>query len=1815
MRLLTHAIHGFSKPSPESKSGLETRTAAINIAPVSHGHYDIEEIKNDALWLSKEVGLDEIEALRITIVEWQIRPRNRLREGLSETERTILHDAIGDISSPGPLNRYLDVSAGHEPSESFLSVESRRTRLLSIYLEERRSLLGTYEKLVCISLNEKAVREMTKTVPNGEGTFSDIGKLIKTLGGSIFVGSTNSTTGKGLESHVDSCIEAMQSRLDSLEHGNSWQKPKKDAEGIERNWFSTTIHELIVLSDLLFLNLRSSRRIAKSSTVLRWFQMVSKYDFFTGFQGQSEEQEHLVSLLQLSAATTSAAVLDPLTAVSYLLENQVQIQVEQDTSENIIYFFDRNNIGEIQEIFLTFARACIPLASPAVFAWGVVLYTIRELGLSVKEIREGQHVQKALEQGTKNEHQQSRRLSSSSLGSTQQSIYEDVVDQVRAVSLGEDPVEFLTQSAIDGCHVFDIIANIATTPPPGTSSPLPSWRNMALLDLVKVSYDSIGYTPEIVTATLAILDGDYQGGVYSQISESISQSAWRADLASAFMSDEFLMANIFDTSMARFPYEALPFLKFCRALAPAARRDKVDNLAVTERLTSLSTFTQVVPPGFSGYRTIREEENANLVCLEQSLEIYALPDAMLLLGDAMESTEAHDMHRIPNGAMGQVISDSKPTVIMWYHNYSGLGFLGKCLQLYQNGREVDFMSQSDPSNAIALAIIQLFTSLVNTTNQEDTCNLLEEASNGLDRNSDIVLVIFEILEQQVQELRYTRAAEGALSTVGACVEFLSAVITTLPGKVWPLLARSGFLNLNGTGSLLLTVLAIEASSATISLLETSVDLYSKLLEDAISHLISQRQNSRPKEHRRLPPMTDAGAPTHVMTKVLLALTQVMAEVYDSLTSWRFKSVTYQAQIRTQITRAFRNLLNYGFGIDDNNHLAEKLSPIISMAATYVLDYLRPDSPSDTNLAGVIQVLADGLQELDALHQETFFQTQVEQTEQSLWLCYDLIRVARLKHTVTFLERHLCRIFPVLIRLYEMHARYQIPCLKVMSELVAIGSISESDSSSLLSFLGVESSRSLLEMLSTLDTHHSDTVLFVSIWEFLTSLLSVRQQWFAIYLLTGSSPKEKVKDARSDGTPQRTAIRGKAFLTMALDDLSHIETVEGERATAMLSFVCRAQENWPWATSSLQSHPDFFSGIMSYIGKLNVKQGSTLEQCYRYKIAARVAELSTVYLHYARSNRDYSIIMKMLPAFKWYTKHAVETPAYNSSLHANIRKNLASRYPSCSILNFKKTAFSSPKYGADFFYDTRIAQKMLSFDPSWKGTARNPGFAHEFKLANLNLSLVDSQLLLLHSFKALCIEHSAFFVRSREAQKLMAQIVRNCLAANTQICPAENLFDLLFETRVELALGLLQRLVDVKAKGSEFTTLLVIAWETTRFRNGSYDAAISSNDLAYYRSCLATLLLCIQLHAEKHQKPQQSITGQTSQASTRSIILEVLSNIVAQGLGQISSALYDQAQPPRSGPGVSNAGSTSEVSLRDFSLLLSILQTSIRVPVVAQTVSQVSSVFISSDILSSSLRLYSWSHCLTPPNVDPVYSSYALSFLVALSSLPPVAEELGVEGVISHLGTSRITLTLQNTPGGVRPFQPTHGPSQYPHQQRLYAVWSEGILPLCLNLLQSMGRPMAGEIATFLNRFPEQLGRASIAFAYNAASKDPSAGAVSLSLAREATALALISHVLSSYRIAGPSAGVDSFSIPILTRYDEPENKKALKADVEELLSRKAFLRSRMVATSEKELLWAKSKMDKTRDGEGESVLEAKIAAELKNALVCFKGNDSGEGES
>jgi nuclear pore complex protein Nup188 len=136
LELLAHPFKAFLAPSQQSKATFETKTSAINVTPSSNTRYDIKEVKEDALWLSNEAKIDEVAALRIVLEECQDRPSAQLLGRLSNEELASIQEAAG--TSQASMALLLDPDA---IQEDFDSPKSRRQRILSTYLSERRNLL------------------------------------------------------------------------------------------------------------------------------------------------------------------------------------------------------------------------------------------------------------------------------------------------------------------------------------------------------------------------------------------------------------------------------------------------------------------------------------------------------------------------------------------------------------------------------------------------------------------------------------------------------------------------------------------------------------------------------------------------------------------------------------------------------------------------------------------------------------------------------------------------------------------------------------------------------------------------------------------------------------------------------------------------------------------------------------------------------------------------------------------------------------------------------------------------------------------------------------------------------------------------------------------------------------------------------------------------------------------------------------------------------------------------------------------------------------------------------------------------------------------------------------------------------------------------------------------------------------------------------------------------------------------------------------------------------------------------------------------
>ena len=907
---------------------------------------------------------------------------------------------------------------------------------------------------------------------------------------------------------------------------------------------------------------------------------------------------------------------------------------------------------------------------------------------------------------------------------SEQSLYEELIDRARTpMCTVEESIVVLSSKAVYE-SVWDMVADLATKL--GSMSAIDDiltdrWARSVLLDFIRGATMFMDYSSEIVGSVIAILTGPSGESWHTE-----TAPAALSDPRSAFFKDDVLMDKTFRMARCRFPYETLPFLRLCRVLATKDLVNEDGLSSIVGELESMDSFTQVVPSDFHGYETIREDENANLVSLIQSLPIFE-PDPRKKLPsyEPSDALVVSGSSRIPSATNGIVVSESKPAVVQWEHQYSCLSFFGSWLEEWnENGGYIPGWQDEAVSEIIGLlADLILSSNEVHTQNEAESNakRILEMASDGLARQSDVVSVIFDIFERNLHKIRPKAGLE--MDSTVECVRFFRELVKVLPGRVWPLLSRSSLLGSDGKGGTMPSIVsAVEVTSGRYPFLLSCVDLFATVVDDAASRAVLRKSPKAAKS-------TDssdwsAGVPSHIMRNVLLNFTRAMVEIYNSNANWRFILSEQRFNLNTDLARTFERILYYAYATDEHTKLETKVTGVFSASASHLFDVLRPLSLADLPFNSILRLIVDGLQTPSTLYFRDL-RLMEKQVISTLGLSIKLLQVARLlKSPASLLETQLFKVAPILVRLYAMHDSYRLPIVSLLDNLIAGAALDPTNEPpSLVGYLGPKSACLFLDVLSQFDKPLNNRPLLLSIWHLLSMFVGRRQQWLAVYILTGASPRDSLKKSSSDKSP---SMRGTAFLQIALDRLANIEHVDLQEVVSMLEFVSCAQENWPWATPELKKHPQFFNNIVNYVSKLKISELSVVSQLFATRVAAVVADICAVYLHSAKEMQDRTFVKTLIPLVSWYSKDAVDVSSYNGSLHANLKTNFEMRYTGCKALDFKRSPLESHPLGRAYYYDIELAEKLLSYHFAWAGK-RGQGFAEEFERANINLSLVEAQV--------------------------------------------------------------------------------------------------------------------------------------------------------------------------------------------------------------------------------------------------------------------------------------------------------------------------------------------------------------------------------------------------------------------------------------------------------------------------------------------------------
>ncbi len=282
---LVHCFSPFPPPTPQTKSSFETKTSAINVTPSSHSHFDIKEVKEDTLWLSKETNIDEVSALRIAVLEWQTRPAVQLLQGNGDEQIASRNDggrfgkSGASLFDPGSSTLAKSTLRGSETTSAFQEVGARHRRLLENYLSERRCILKCSEFITFITLCKAGA-------PDGHG--QERLSWLRELGAEVLSAWDFDQLANRNRLVIDG-VESLRSRHRGLAKGSGWFQDEGAQEDIELAWTRSQILEMIHVMQIILNLIESTSALVQSPAILSWFRLMKELNFFESVQPVSSE--------------------------------------------------------------------------------------------------------------------------------------------------------------------------------------------------------------------------------------------------------------------------------------------------------------------------------------------------------------------------------------------------------------------------------------------------------------------------------------------------------------------------------------------------------------------------------------------------------------------------------------------------------------------------------------------------------------------------------------------------------------------------------------------------------------------------------------------------------------------------------------------------------------------------------------------------------------------------------------------------------------------------------------------------------------------------------------------------------------------------------------------------------------------------------------------------------------------------------------------------------------------------------------------------------------------------------------------------------------------------------------------------------------------------------------------------------------------------------------------------------------------------------------------------------------------------------------
>ncbi|RVD81742.1 uncharacterized protein DFL_009591 [Arthrobotrys flagrans] len=1738
---LTGSYAVIPPPNAASRQALETKTSMINIT--ADTLLPIADIKADALHLSMSLDLDELEALRICILEYQERSPALASESNDTTDN---QQALLSMSMFTKSTNRLNAASDAQTPEI-----QRRDRQRNLYFNERRFKIKVATSLV------RSVVDYDPKAPRKTPFCGTAKKILKKM-----VGEGKKDGRKGF---VEELITDIGKAIGTAKvpRAFSENRPQNKLVQDRGKWEGQVLANIYHCLRFLFLLIYGP--ISPSGTIVSaWYQCMGSTAFLTDLKFLSKPldstlQDFLNAIIPLGAII-SFAMLSVDSLEARLTGAFPSLAKEIDPSVSL-YLEEAEAVGLVHDVLLEYVgERCYLPASLAGWAWAIILRTYNDIP------------EDEFEFPNKDPKQQ---------GTPLQRVHKIMANIMASSTQAEGPALYLAKKALKA-NILRTVENLVHGLPGGGGWSLQLEEDgekmrHVLAGLMRMGMDLLDWDLGAIEAFVAThkelsplrIHNKFQkqGGEDDEeenpdeeegpsVSREIAKTS-EAALSRSVWADRTVVERTIHVARARFPYETIPFCAILGATTPRELVDEPYNLGFKYLEDHMESFTYVLPPNFRGTE-VDENDAGKIVLLE---------DLMVVEGRREDGGGAFIL---PAGIFGRIISSGvSPPIVRWDYRYSGVEFLGRLL-------ERTLLDGTLHESSLAIEILGIFDNILvsyrdkpadlgDLEDRFNATNFLEGASNILARNSDIISVILDLFEASLPFSVTTKSVE--LSS--ACLRVIVTLISIVPWRVWPLLGRSSLLERNGRGGLLGKILeSVEIVQGKYTFLLATFSMYEALLSDAIAGVVFSGTIGSPGSI-----VSGAGVGSGIskemQTSILQDWTRFWCSIFESFTTWKYLKVEERLMLNFKLCTTFSRILNTVYGVaSDENEGYGLFEGLASSASTICSTFFNPASTQAAD--PLLLAINDGLETKDPTINIMINLDWIDSVTASLEFSSTALKVQHLqKKPPSYLEGKLYERSLDLISLYEVDETFRRPVIDVLDSLLGGSGLWIGEPPSILGYIGSSGANHLVELIQRLGGRLGDEELEVSIWKFFCTVIANKQQGLSIKLVTGNNLEVPNPTKDTPANPQKHA---KSMLASALEILVNIESLPGSLLISTLQAVSIAQDFWGPIISNLPDYPEFLKAITCYIEKVVVNYSAKTpsaitESCNKTAAAAYIAQILTMHLYQIRATKfsdpkTKDFLASLLPKLKFYIDHGAVIRGYKPSMHGLLSLNLQNKWPNCHLENFRKSSMRERRYGVNYFYDIELAEHILRWDRGWNSiiTRRasnkvvevRTGFKFDVEAVNLNLALIDSQVFLFDMWANLALEltcHKNF--QNVDGFTALSRVGLDTLKATVGESTPPTISPILNTKRTSLAFSLFRRLGAInlnqnQARGS-FSKILETTWDVAAAAESNFLSGLSNGGSENSRNLLRLLYLALNMCLRSKEDPSPKVVY---------LLVGIFEVAVARAFKVLANAAYESSSPSVAG---------------DMLIVIGILQTILSFDGLEPVYEHLVSHIANHGTIRVATILFTWASKLvdTPTDANstpnPLYGEISIMFLVKVSALPVFAEQIALNSVFNSLSEGDLAMKIQ-----AGQLLPTTTP-------RLHNIWAKGFLPLLLNVLFALKKRVAPEIAMFLRSFNRQI-LSTITYL----SKPEY---IALSHLEEVTDLVAILILLDRM---GSSPG------------DEIMNRvRSLDTACEQIVSHKAWLAKVLVATNVEE----DSLLQDTTDGGNKLATKVGVQARMIQRLI------------